>query len=216
MYADNHQEEASRQSLVRQVTKINNTGHAEMAKFVVPAFFLGIEVLIALRIATARRAEEAGFGSRIATRAWIALGVLVALVMPLSAAAVAHSVGIVTGDDQSVGMVIVLAIISFAAHVLVLFAGRFAQEAKTFTAYAVLGGRHNRRADKAKAKSAKLLAAFNALFINYVHAWRVHNLRYEHLSSGPFDDEVVTLLKRQFPQVTANSALAEHGEGAHA
>jgi hypothetical protein len=176
-----------------------------MARWAVPAFFLGIEIAMALKIEKARHAERFAFGARSAKSLWIAVGVIVALVMPLAAAATAQSVGVVAENSMSVCMVIVLAIISFAAHVLVLFAGRLAQEAKTYLAFALLRRFHDRRTNIAIARAKARLSAFNSMFIKYVHAWRVHNARYTLVPSGPFDHDVLQLLRREFPHVASTA-----------
>jgi hypothetical protein len=179
-----------------------------VAKYVVPACFLGIEVLIALKIAKAQDDERFGFGSSIARKFWIAIGVLVALVMPLAATATAQSVGVVAESNVPVLMIAVLAIISFAAHVLVLFAGRLAQEAKAYVVFTLIDTYHARRAQRAIDLAKGRLSALNSLFIAYVHAWRAHNGQYAALPSGPFDQEVVELLRRQFPHVASGARAA--------
>jgi hypothetical protein len=179
---------------------------AALAKFVVPAAFLGIEVLIALQIETSRQEARFAFGSALARRGWIALGVLVALVMPLAAKATAESASIVAESDTPVMMLAVLGIISFSAHVLVLFGGRLAQESKTYFAFAFVRGFHDVRANGSAREAASSLASLNSMFIGYVHAWRAHNARFPAQPSGPFDREVVELLRRQFPHVASGGA----------
>lgn len=181
---------------------------AQMAKYATPACFLGIEVMISLKIAKSGEAERFSFGSSAARAGWIAVGILVALAMPLAAIAAMSAAGAVVEDSAPIVMIIVLAIISFAAHVLVLFAGRLAQEAKTYVTYAVCHAVQKRRAQRMINRARKDVAALNSLFIQYVHAWRTHNAAYAAVPSGPFDAEVVELLRRQFPHVAtgANSA----------
>ena len=179
-----------------------------LAKYATPACFLGIEVMISLQIAKSRHAERFGFGSSAARSGWIAIGILAALVMPLAAAAAAHAAGEVADDTTPILMIIVLAVISFAAHVLVLFAGRLAQEAKTYLTYALVYGVKKRRAQRAIDRARADIAALNSLFISYVHAWRAHNAKYAALPSGPFDHEVVALLQRQFPHVASGQREA--------
>lgn len=181
---------------------------ATLAKFVVPASFLGIEVLIALQIERSRHDARFAFGSTVARRGWIALGVLVALVMPLAAKATAESAGVVTESDTPAMMLGVLGLISFSAHVLVLFGGRLAQEAKTYFVFAALNAYHRQRATSKAQEAASTLASLNALFIAYVHAWRAHNAHFAMQPSGPFDQEVIALLRRQFPHVACGDAQA--------
>jgi hypothetical protein len=181
---------------------------AYLAKYATPACFLGIEVMMSLQIAKSRHAERFGFGSSAARSGWIAIGVLAALVMPLAATAAAHAAGAVADDSTPILMIIVLAVISFAAHVLVLFAGRLAQEAKTYVTYAVIHGIQKVRAQRAIDRARADIGALNSLFIGYVHAWRAHNAKYAALPSGPFDREVVELLRRQFPHVATGREAA--------
>jgi hypothetical protein len=174
---------------------------AHVAKYATPACFLGIEVMISLKIAKSSEAERFSFGSSAARSAWIAIGVLAALVMPLAATAAARAAGVVADDSAPILMIIVLAVISFAAHVLVLFAGRLAQEAKTYVTYAICHGMQKRRAQRAIDRARADIAAMNSVFIGYVHSWRAHNAKYTAQPSGPFDREVVELLQRQFPHI---------------
>jgi hypothetical protein len=179
-----------------------------LAKYATPACFLGIEVMISLQIAKSGLAERFGFGSSAARKGWIAIGILAALVMPLAATAAARAAGVVADDSAPILMIVVLAVISFAAHVLVLFAGRLAQEAKTYITYAVCYGVKKGRAQRAIDRAQADIGGLNSLFIGYVHAWRTHNGRYGALPSGPFDREVVELLRRQFPHVATGGNVA--------
>jgi hypothetical protein len=179
-----------------------------LAKYATPACFLGIEVMISLQIAKSGLAERFAFGSAAARKGWIAVGVLAALVMPLAAMAAARAAGVVADDSAPILMIVVLAVVSFAAHVIVLFAGRLAQEAKTYLTYAVCYGIKKRRAQRAIDRALADIAAFNSLFIGYVHAWRAHNAKYAALPSGPFDREVVEFMRRQFPHVATGQREA--------
>jgi len=181
---------------------------AGVAKFVVPACFLGIEVLIALQIEKSRHDVRFAFGSDAAKKGWIALGILVALVMPLAAKATADSAGVVAGSSTPVMMIAVLGIISFTAHVLILFGGKLAQETKTYLAFGIVRGFHDTRATATSRTAASTLASLNSMFIPYVHAWRTHNSRFTYQPSGPFDKEVVELLQRQFPHVASGASAA--------
>jgi hypothetical protein len=176
-----------------------------LAKYGFPACFIAIEVFIALQIERARQEERFAFGSSAARRAWFALGVVVALVMPLAAKAVAESAGVVDQTSVSVPMIAVMAIISFAAHVLILFGGRRAQEAKEYLLFTFARWLHEKRESATDTRAKMTLANFNSMFIGYVHAWRQHNSHYAHVPSGPFDAEIVELLKRQFPQVASGA-----------
>lgn len=168
-------------------------------KWLVPAFFLGIEVLISLQYESAKHAEQFAFGSRAARRGWLCLGIIVALVMPLAARATAEAAGVVASGRVSTFMIAVLAIVSFAAHILVLFGGRIAQEAKTYLLYLAVKAFHAHRVARAAHRLAKLTNELTREFIAYVHAWRLHQARHAYVPSGPFDSDVVELLVRLFP-----------------
>lgn len=174
-----------------------------VVKYVVPAAFVGIEVLIALKIEEARYEEIFGFGSRAATRAWLAVGLLVAFVMPLVARVTADSAATVTGNEVPQLMVAALGLISLAAHVLVLFGGRLAHEAKVYLAFALARTYHDTLTELGEERAAKRLGSVNDHFIKYVHDWRCHNREHGELPSGPFDADVLELLQAQFPHVAS-------------
>ena len=172
-----------------------------VAKYGFPACFIVIEVFIALQIERAKQEERFEYGSTLARRFWFGLGVIVALVMPFSARAVAESAGVVDDSNTSVPLIAVLAIISFAAHVLILFNGRRAHEAKAYLLFVFARWFHKTRETSADGRAKALLAQFNREFILYIHRWRHHNTRYTPVPSGPWDAKVVELLKQQFPQI---------------
>jgi hypothetical protein len=173
-----------------------------LAKYAFPACFIVIEVLIAVQIERARHEERFAFGSSAKRWAWFSLGALVALVMPLTARALAESAGMVDNTNVSASLVGVLAIISFAAHVLILFGGQAAEEAKAYLLFLFARWFHRSREATTENRAHMTLAKFNSQFITYVHAWRQHNRLYTPMPSGPFDAEIVQLLKRQFPEIT--------------
>lgn len=174
----------------------------KLAQYLYPAAIIVIEVMIAMKIEHARQEAQFAFGSSAKRWGWFALGVVVALIVPFTARALAESAGAVDGNDSSSAIVAVLAIISFAAHVLILFGGQEAEEAKAYFLYLLAKWFHTTREDVNNTNAKETLAAFNAQFISYVHAWREHNRLYTQVPSGPFDVEVVGLLKQQFPQIT--------------
>lgn len=172
------------------------------AKWILPGCFIGVEVLISLKVEKARHDEQFCFGSRAAKQFWIGVGILVALVMPLCALATAQAAATVSEGSASGPMVAVLGIVSFAAHVLVLFGGRIAQDAKTYLGFLLLRGFHEGRTATASHRASGALRELSGHFIGYVHAWRLHTARFSHLPVGPFDRDVVRLLAHQFPDVT--------------
>ncbi|HKO55717.1 MAG TPA: hypothetical protein VJ276_07545 [Thermoanaerobaculia bacterium] len=178
---------------------------AHLARYVVLAVFLAIELALGIRIERARRESRHFFGSALARKCWTALGLVVALMMPLAAAGMARAAR-EAGDSLSFYLIAFLGILSFTCHVLVLFGGRFTMEAKAHVVYAVSRLVGEKRAELAdgRAKQARTLA--NAMFMSYAHALREHNARYKAVPSGPFDAEVVDYLRREFPHVTLRTA----------
>jgi hypothetical protein len=142
---------------------------------------------------------------------WAALGSLMALVMPLTAVYTAMAVQVVAEDSAPIIMLIILAIISFAAHVLILFGGKLAHDAKT---YYVFTSKRTRLAQELAADhrlARKRLKKLQLLFIPYVHHWKKHNTTYDYIEAGPFDNEVAELLRRHFPYLNKNT----HDDGPH-
>jgi hypothetical protein len=136
---------------------------------------------------------------------WVALGALIALVMPLAAVIAAFSIQVVADDSVPMLMLIILAIISFAAHVLILFGGTRAQASKTYYYFAT---KHSRLSGELAANHRlvrKRLKKIEAIFIPYVHHWRKHNNTYEYIEAGPFDAQVAALLHRHFPYLNKNN-----------
>ena len=184
-----------------------------VAKYGFPACFIVIEVFIALQIERAKHEHRFESGSILARRLWLALGVVVALVMPFCAKAVAESAGVVDNSNTSIPLIAVLAIISFAAHVLILFNGRRAQEAKAYMLFVCARWFHKKRSTSAEDRAKSLLSDLNREFILYVHRLRHHNARYTPVPSGPWDAKVVELLKEQFPQIATGGAVPSMDEG---
>jgi hypothetical protein len=175
-----------------------------VSKYLLPLIFLAIEIRLGLQIEEARRNAEQGHGSKAARWFWLGVGVALAVFMPCMAVAGA-SASAVLGGGSSKALIIGLGILSVVAHLLVLFGGKLLEEAKVFCTYAVMKSIYARRVARAKKALSRLLAQFNARFIRYVHAWRLHNNLYPQQPSGPFDDGVMGLLQQQFSTVTITS-----------
>ena len=143
-------------------------------------------------------------GNRTAYYLWIALGVLVALVMPLTAVVTAVSVQVVADDSVPFLMLVILAIISFAAHVLVLFGGRLAHASKTYCYFASKRSALSNQLEANHRLVRRRLKKLERIFIPYVHHWRKHNAHYTYVEAGPFDNEVAELLRRHFPYLNKN------------
>jgi hypothetical protein len=145
---------------------------------------------------------------------WVALGIVMALVMPLTAIGTAMSVQVVAEDSVPLLMLVVLAIISFAAHCLILFGGKLAHASKTYYYFTT---KHTQLSQELEANYRlvrKRLKSLEAIFIPYVHHWKKHNQTYEYIEAGPFDNEVAELLYRHFPYLrkkqTGNDDAPDH------
>lgn len=135
---------------------------------------------------------------------WAGLGCVMASVMPLTAVYTAVSVQVVADDSAPLIMLAILAIISFAAHVLILFGGKLAHEAKTYYGF---NTKHTRLSNQLAADHRLVrqrLKKLQLLFIPYVHHWKKHNSTYAYVEAGPFDNEVAELLRRHFPYLNKN------------
>lgn len=136
---------------------------------------------------------------------WVALGVLVALVMPLTAVVTAMSVQVVADDSVPLLMLIILAIVSFAAHVLILFGGKLAHASKTYYYFASKRSKLSNELEANHREVRRRLKKLEAVFIPYVHHWRKHNATYNYIEAGPFDNQVAELLRRHFPYLNKNN-----------
>ena len=146
---------------------------------------------------------------------WVALGVVMALVMPFTAVVTALSVQVVAEDSVPLLMLIILAIISFAAHCLVLFGGKLAHASKTYFYFTT---KHSRLSGELAANHRlvrKRLKKLEAIFIPYVHHWKKHNNTYEYIEAGPFDAQVADLLLRHFPYLNKNNRKSNDDDPDH-
>lgn len=145
-------------------------------------------------------------GNRGAFYFWVGIGVLVALVMPLTAVLTAITVQAIADDSVPFLMLIILAIISVAAHVLVLFGGTLAHASKTYCYYAAKRARLVDVLVALRKRLVRLVKRLEDSFIPYVHHWRKHNQHYTYVEAGPFDHDVAELLRRRFPHLNRNTA----------
>jgi hypothetical protein len=176
-----------------------------LAKFIAPLCFLAAEVLISLKIVESNE-HTSGFEKHTAGGiGWIALGFLVALVMPLVAGYTAMTVQASGDESTPILMVAILGVISFACHILVLFGGRLAHDAKTYLLFVCRRGQKTAAEDSARRTVQRSLKRLEARFIPYAHHLRRHNAAHNPVPAGPFDSEVVEILRRQFPQFSSGS-----------
>jgi hypothetical protein len=171
-----------------------------LAKFIAPLCFLAAEVLISLKIVESNEHTSEFEKHTAGGMGWIALGFLVALVMPLVAAYTAMTVQASGDDSAPILMVAILGVISFACHILVLFGGRLAHDAKTYLLFVCRRGQKTAAEDNARFTVRRRLKRLEARFIPYAHHLRRHNNVHSPVPAGPFDAEVVEILRRQFPQ----------------
>jgi hypothetical protein len=143
-------------------------------------------------------------GNRTAYYCSVAIGVLVALVMPLTAVVTAASVEVVADDSVPFLMLIILAIISFAAHTLILFGGKLAHDSKTYCYFSCKRSALSNQLAANYRLVRRRLKTLQAVFIPYVHHWRKHNAHYSYVEAGPFDNDVAELLRKHFPYLNKN------------
>lgn len=172
-----------------------------VAKFVAPLCFLVAEVFLSLLIVEAREHPSSVTRTNPGRVGWTALGVLIALVMPLVAAYTAMTVRATADDSAPFLMVLVLGTISFCCHVLVLFGGKLAHDAKTYLLYVVRRRQYHAAMAHATSVFRERLKRLEARFIPYVHHLQWHNSAYTPMSAGPFDAEIIDLLRRHFPNL---------------
>ena len=172
-----------------------------LAKFIAPLCFLAAEVLISLKIVEAHESQSEFEPNHVGRIGWISLGFLVALVMPLVAAFTASTVRAASDEGAPVLMVLILGVILFACHVLILFGGKLAHDAKTYLLFVWQHGQLCAAEDSAASKAKQLVKRLEARVIPYAHHLRRHNAVYTPVPTGPFDAEVVDLLRRLFPQL---------------
>jgi hypothetical protein len=155
-------------------------------------------------------------GKRGAYVGWVALGVVMALVMPLAAVVTAMSVQVVAEDSVPLLMLVILAIISFAAHCLILFGGKLAHASKTYYYFTAKHARLSQAVAADHRLVRQRLKKLEALFIPYVHHWKKHNQTYAYVEAGPFDTQVADLLYRRFPYLNQKNGVADDDGPDHA
>jgi len=147
---------------------------------------------------------------------WVALGVVMALVMPLAAVVTALAVQVVAENSVPLLMLVILAIISFAAHCLILFGGKLAHASKTYYYFTTKHARLARELAVDHQLVRQRLKKLEALFIPYVHHWKKHNQTYDYIEAGPFDTQVADLLYRRFPYLNKRNGVTDEDGPDHA
>lgn len=136
---------------------------------------------------------------------WAGLGAVMALVMPLTAVFTAMSVQVVADDSAPLVMLIILGIVSLAAHVLILFGGKHGHESKTYYYFVSKRAAFTQKLAASNSAVRRRVKKLEDSVIPYAHHWNKHNQTYSFVEPGPFDQEVATLLRRLFPFLRGNS-----------
>ncbi len=163
---------------------------------------LFIEIGIGLQRDLAR--DEGGFGLRLRVWGWTTVGVALALVVPLAAVATTLAVQPSVSDPEAAASLrmqtAALAILAFAGHLLVLFGGRHAHDAKAFAAFKLRQLWLRAKADLYERRARMLAEAAVAAFKTYYHEHQSHNAVFPgaRLEFGPFDALTRELINESF------------------
>jgi len=189
-----------------------------VARFLTPLAVLGFELGVAAqRHAAQIEAEEAlpGAPRSYAVTWWTVLGVAWALVVPAITWYTQHAAASL---KLATSMVLarlgpVLMVIAFILHLAVLFAGKFAHDAKGHIAYWLKTNKLGRREAKNSAQARTKREIFQRAVVHYVHALDHHNTMYpgHEITPGPFTEETKSLAVQVFgspvPRYIANHLL---------
>jgi hypothetical protein len=167
-----------------------------------PAILLLIEIGIGLQRDLAR--DEGGFGSGVRVFGWTTIGVLLALVVPLAAVAATLAAQPSVFDPEATAALrmqaAALAILAFAGHLLVLFGGRHAHEAKAFAAFKLRQLSLRTRVQLCERRARAMAEAATSAFKGYYHQREIHNAEFPHapVEVGPFDALTRGLINERF------------------
>jgi hypothetical protein len=167
-----------------------------------PAVLLVIEIGIGLQRDLAR--DAAGFGSGVLVWGWTAVGVLLALVVPLAAVATTIAAQPAVSDSEAVAALrmqtAALAILAFAGHMLILFGGRHAHEAKAFVAFKLRQWSLETKVRRYEQRAQTLAEATVSAFEDYYHQREIHNVAFAEapIDVGPFDAVTRDLINERF------------------
>ena len=170
--------------------------------FFSPAVLLVIEIGIGLQRDLAR--DEGGLRSRLSVWGWTAVGVLLALVVPLAAVATTLAMQPSVSDPDAAASLrmqtAALAVLAFAGHLLVLFGGRHAHNAKAFAAFKLHQWLLRRKGQMHDRRARTMGEAAVAAFESYYHERQLHNAAFPgaRLEFGPFDALTRALINEHF------------------
>ena len=166
-----------------------------------PALLLLIEVGVSLQRELAREGTE--FPNPKSARAWTLAGILLAGVIPLLAVATLLAAQPATSDSDLARALrtqtAALAILAFAGHLLILFGGRYAHDAKAFLAFkarqVLLKRKARREGGRFEGAAQQTTQAFNI----YYHRLRAYNGSSDRgMEVGPFDAVTRALINECF------------------
>jgi len=189
-----------------------------VARFLTPLAVLGFELGIAAQRHAAKvEVEEAlpGAPRSHAVTWWTVLGVAWASVVPAITWYTQHAAGSLKLATSIVLARLgpVLMVIAFILHLAVLFAGKFAHDAKGHIAYWLETHKLRRREAKASADAHTKREVFQRAVVHYVHSLDHHNTLYpgQEIALGPFTEETMSLAVQVFgsagPLNIANNLL---------
>jgi hypothetical protein len=175
------------------------------ARFLTPLAVLGFELGIAAQRHAAKvEAEDAlpGAPRSYSVTWWTVLGVGWASVAPAITWYTQHaaaSLKLVTSTVLS-RLAPVLIVIAFILHIAVLFAGKFAHDAKGHIAYWIKTRKLGRREAKSSAEARTKRVVFQSAVVHYVHQLDHHNTLYprQQIAPGPFTEETKSLAVQVF------------------
>jgi len=176
-----------------------------VARFLTPVAVLGFELYVAVQLHAAKvEAEEALPGSprSHAVIWWTVLGVAWACIVP---AITWYTQNAAASLKLATSLVLarlgpVLMVSAFILHLAVLFAGKFAHEAKGHIGFWLRNHKLGRRVAKASAEVRTKREVFQRAVVHYVHKLDHHNTHYpgQEIAPGPFTEETKSLADQVF------------------
>ncbi len=162
---------------------------ALVARFLLPAAILLLEVLISVQRGVARHERLDGLSGWPREVGWTLACVALAVVMPAAVAATYMAGEAEFSPWISGPLLVALVGLSLLAHLSVLFGGRLATEAKTYYAFRARERALTRRVDKGERVALRHGRRASDLFADYCQTIDRHNQQYptRPLQAGPFD-----------------------------
>lgn len=177
-------------------------GLVALACLVIPAGFLLVEVAIAMQLFFARQ-EAAKFRDTYDHVLWLLLGLFFALVMPSQVLATLLAAQPAVSSPRLAlvfhAQLLGLVLLTFVAHVAVLFGGRLAHEAKAYLAFSLQRAWLRAQQQRAEMRAAQALAAFETAAAKYWQLLLEWNAQFSpRLAPGPFDRSTQKLFAERF------------------